>query len=391
MARRHSYRAHAASVAGATLARRGRCGDARADSMTGRACTGVDSAGASASRPSTSNPLSGPITVPRAVDARRDRHRGASARARRQHVRLDRWAPTPRSRCSTGSPAPAATSSTRPTATPPVAARSIIGSWMRLARHARPHARHDEGRSPPRPPRARPGRHPRTPSTTRCCGSAPTASTCCTSTATTPRSPSRRASARSTRSSPPARCARSAPPTSRPNGSSRRACSRRTACRDSRLLTTRYNLMERRPFEGAPELVAHAQGLAVLPYFALANGFLGGQVRRRSEVRHDARGDAARRATSADAATACSPRSTRSPSRTACSPRRSRSRGCSRSPRSPHRWRVRRGPTRSRRSWPRHPSSCSARSSSSSTAPPPDAPRRAAAGRRRLPRPRRVA
>lgn len=57
------------------------------------------------------------------------------------------------------------------------------------------------------------------------------------------------------------------------------------------VLTTRYNLMERRPFEGATELVAHAQGLAVLPYFALANGFLGGQVRRRSELRRDARGE----------------------------------------------------------------------------------------------------
>lgn len=56
------------------------------------------------------------------------------------------------------------------------------------------------------------------------------------------------------------------------------------------LFTMPYNLMQRRPFEGAPELVAHAQGLGVLPYFALANGFLGGQVRRRSEVRHDARG-----------------------------------------------------------------------------------------------------
>ncbi|MDR5701042.1 aldo/keto reductase [Agromyces aerolatus] len=56
------------------------------------------------------------------------------------------------------------------------------------------------------------------------------------------------------------------------------------------LVTTRYNLMDRRPFEGAPELVAHAQGLGVLPYFALANGFLAGQVRRRAEVRHDARG-----------------------------------------------------------------------------------------------------
>jgi aryl-alcohol dehydrogenase-like predicted oxidoreductase len=57
------------------------------------------------------------------------------------------------------------------------------------------------------------------------------------------------------------------------------------------LLTTRYNLMERRHFEGATELVAKAQGLAVLPYFALANGFLGGQVRRRSEVRRDTRGE----------------------------------------------------------------------------------------------------
>ena len=56
------------------------------------------------------------------------------------------------------------------------------------------------------------------------------------------------------------------------------------------VLTTRYNLMERRPFEGATELVAHAQGLGVLPYFALANGFLGGRVRRRSEVRRDTRG-----------------------------------------------------------------------------------------------------
>ncbi|WP_240665993.1 aldo/keto reductase [Agromyces sp. LHK192] len=56
-------------------------------------------------------------------------------------------------------------------------------------------------------------------------------------------------------------------------------------------LTTRYSLMDRRSFEGAPELVAHAQGLAVLPYFALANGFLGGRVRRRAEVRHDARGE----------------------------------------------------------------------------------------------------
>ncbi|ANJ28922.1 alcohol dehydrogenase [Agromyces aureus] len=55
-------------------------------------------------------------------------------------------------------------------------------------------------------------------------------------------------------------------------------------------LTTRYSLMERKSFEGATELVAHAQGLAVMPYFALANGFLAGGIRRRSDVKHDARG-----------------------------------------------------------------------------------------------------
>ncbi|UOE44733.1 aldo/keto reductase [Agromyces larvae] len=55
-------------------------------------------------------------------------------------------------------------------------------------------------------------------------------------------------------------------------------------------LTAEYSLMRRRGFEGATELVAHAQGLAVLPYFALANGFLGGNVRRRSEAPRDARG-----------------------------------------------------------------------------------------------------
>ncbi|QEO16015.1 aldo/keto reductase [Agromyces intestinalis] len=55
-------------------------------------------------------------------------------------------------------------------------------------------------------------------------------------------------------------------------------------------LTTEYSLMRRRGFEGATELVAHAQALAVLPYFALANGFLGGNVRRRSDAPRDARG-----------------------------------------------------------------------------------------------------
>lgn len=55
-------------------------------------------------------------------------------------------------------------------------------------------------------------------------------------------------------------------------------------------LTTRYNLMDRRGFEGATELVARAQGLAVLPGAALADGFLGGGVRRRGDLRRDPRG-----------------------------------------------------------------------------------------------------
>lgn len=57
------------------------------------------------------------------------------------------------------------------------------------------------------------------------------------------------------------------------------------------VLTTRYNLMERSGFEGASELVAHAQGLAVLPDIALAEGFLAGTVRRRADLRRDARGE----------------------------------------------------------------------------------------------------
>ncbi|MGR0220470.1 aldo/keto reductase [Agromyces sp. ZXT2-6] len=57
------------------------------------------------------------------------------------------------------------------------------------------------------------------------------------------------------------------------------------------VLATRYNLMERRGFEGAPELVAHAQGLAVLPDIALAEGFLAGRVRRRADLRRDPRGE----------------------------------------------------------------------------------------------------
>ncbi|WP_353828920.1 aldo/keto reductase [Agromyces sp. SYSU T0242] len=57
------------------------------------------------------------------------------------------------------------------------------------------------------------------------------------------------------------------------------------------VMTARYNLLERRGFEGATELVAHAQGIPVLAHTALAHGFLGGAVRRRSDLRREPGGD----------------------------------------------------------------------------------------------------
>ncbi|BDZ53454.1 aldo/keto reductase [Agromyces marinus] len=57
-----------------------------------------------------------------------------------------------------------------------------------------------------------------------------------------------------------------------------------------RAITTPYNLMQRRGFEGATELVAHAQALPVLPSSALANGFLAGGIRRRTDASRDAHG-----------------------------------------------------------------------------------------------------
>jgi aryl-alcohol dehydrogenase-like predicted oxidoreductase len=49
-------------------------------------------------------------------------------------------------------------------------------------------------------------------------------------------------------------------------------------------LQTHYNLMERPVFEGELRDVAAAQGLGVLPYFALAKGFLTGKYRRGERV-----------------------------------------------------------------------------------------------------------
>jgi aryl-alcohol dehydrogenase-like predicted oxidoreductase len=50
-------------------------------------------------------------------------------------------------------------------------------------------------------------------------------------------------------------------------------------------LQTHYNLVHRRPYETSLRPVANGQGLAVLPYFSLAHGFLAGNCRTRSDAR----------------------------------------------------------------------------------------------------------
>ena len=47
---------------------------------------------------------------------------------------------------------------------------------------------------------------------------------------------------------------------------------------------TPYNLMNRVSFESALALVTHAQGIAVMPYFALAHGFLTGKYHSKSDL-----------------------------------------------------------------------------------------------------------
>jgi aryl-alcohol dehydrogenase-like predicted oxidoreductase len=56
-------------------------------------------------------------------------------------------------------------------------------------------------------------------------------------------------------------------------------------------LQTHYNLVHRSELESALSVVTRAQGLAVMPYFALAHGFLTGRYRVKADVAHDARGD----------------------------------------------------------------------------------------------------
>lgn len=49
-------------------------------------------------------------------------------------------------------------------------------------------------------------------------------------------------------------------------------------------LETHFNLVHREPFESSLALVTRAQGMTVLPYFALAHGFLAGRYRTKIEA-----------------------------------------------------------------------------------------------------------
>lgn len=55
-------------------------------------------------------------------------------------------------------------------------------------------------------------------------------------------------------------------------------------------IQTHYNLMHRAEFEGDLRIVASAQSLAVLPYFALASGFLTGKYRTKVDLATTVRG-----------------------------------------------------------------------------------------------------
>lgn len=55
-------------------------------------------------------------------------------------------------------------------------------------------------------------------------------------------------------------------------------------------IQTHYNLMHRTEFEGDLRIVSTAQSLAVLPYFALASGFLTGKYRTKDDLGTTVRG-----------------------------------------------------------------------------------------------------
>ena len=140
------------------------------------------------------------------------------------------------------------------------------------------------------------------------------------------------------------------------------------SCRAYVAIQPHYNLMHREEYEGALAELCAREGVACVPYFALASGFLtgkyriGGAGRRLAARRHGARLPRRARARACSRCSTISPRPTRRPSP------RSRSRG---SPRS-RRWR-RRSPAPGRPSssptccrWPA--SSWATRSSGASTA-----------------------
>ncbi|KFF60445.1 alcohol dehydrogenase [Cryobacterium sp. MLB-32] len=55
-------------------------------------------------------------------------------------------------------------------------------------------------------------------------------------------------------------------------------------------LETHYNLLHREAFESTLALVTQAQGVAVMPYFPLAHGFLAGRYRTKTDVADNTRG-----------------------------------------------------------------------------------------------------
>ncbi|EXF24108.1 alcohol dehydrogenase [Nesterenkonia sp. AN1] len=59
---------------------------------------------------------------------------------------------------------------------------------------------------------------------------------------------------------------------------------RRTGASLPVALQPHYNLVHRRDFEAGRRAVAQQEGLAVMPYFALASGFLAGKYRRREDL-----------------------------------------------------------------------------------------------------------
>ena len=142
---------------------------------------------------------------------------------------------------------------------------------------ARHQVRH-EGR------RAAPGRAARlrapARSRTACAACGPTASTSTSSTSPTRRCRSRTRSARWTSWCGPARCARSAAPTSRPSSSARPQAAVPDGAARFVSVQNEYSLLQREPGGARCCAECERQGLAFLPYFPLASGLLTGKYRR---------------------------------------------------------------------------------------------------------------